>query len=126
MVKRYAYNRPCPRRKAQQKHTERKFNSFVSDLKPLIINSDSCHWLPTQVRSSHNVPGYSCTVQVRHVLSSRQILLSAGRRKVRCLAVFAVAAPLPAKSFFAGLLRWGGYRLLFFKIPPTPIITLTE
>ena len=61
--KRYAYNSLCPRRKAQQKHTEREFVSSVSGAKPLIINSDSRHWLPTKVRSSRNVFGYSYTSQ---------------------------------------------------------------
>ena len=55
-------------------HAERRNKSIRQNfvlpqtaLQPLIINSDSRHWLPTQVRSSHNVLGYSCTVQVRHV-----------------------------------------------------------
>ena len=55
-------------------HAERRNKSIRQNfvlpqtaLQPLIINSDSRHWLPTQVRSSHNVPGYSCTAQVRHV-----------------------------------------------------------
>ena len=52
-----------PRREAQQKHTEREFTSSVSDLKSHIINSDNRHWLPTQVRSSRNVFGYSYASQ---------------------------------------------------------------
>ena len=126
MVKRYAYNRPCPRRKAQQKHTERKFNSFVSDLKPLIINSDSRHWLLYLRGRRTTFPAIFVPYKYGTSLSSRQILLSAGRSKVRCRAVFTVAAPLPAKTIFCGIAAVGVYRLLFFKILPTHIITLTE
>ena len=46
--KRYAYNSPCLRKDAQQKHTEREFTSSVSDLKSLIINSDNLRLLFTK------------------------------------------------------------------------------
>ena len=53
--------------KMRNKSIRQKNTLPQTALQPLIINSDSRHWLPTQVRSSHNVLGYSCTVQVRHV-----------------------------------------------------------
>ena len=68
--------------KMRNKSIRQKNTLPQTALQPLIINSDSRHWLPTQVRSSHNVLGYSCTVQVRHVPSSRQTMLLAGRRKI--------------------------------------------
>ena len=42
------FNSLCPRREAQQKHTKRECTSSVSDLKPLIINSDNLRLLFTK------------------------------------------------------------------------------
>ena len=38
----------CPRREAQQKHTEREFTSSVSDIESHIINSDNLRLLFTK------------------------------------------------------------------------------
>ena len=42
--------------KMRNKSIRQKNTLPQTALQPLIINSDSRHWLPTKVRSSHNVP----------------------------------------------------------------------
>ena len=108
--KRYAYNSLCPRREAQQKRTEREFTSSVSGLKPLIINSDNLRLLFT--KWSHRRADRLFLYRTKYGTSPS----SQARNLIRnTVVVEDLIGNQPL-----------GYRFLFCKTPPTPIITPAE
>lgn len=72
-------------------HAERRNKNIRSEnsprpsaaRRPPIINSDSRHWLLTQVRSSHNVADILVPHKVRHVPSSGRELSATNRQWIR-------------------------------------------